>query len=88
MVLKVSIVHEVTAEHGRPTDFGSAALGQTTETLTLHGKILKLRQTGPLDFELSHPSGQISKFKLYDLVEAIGEDLCQHVGHRPADRLP
>ncbi|QDG74435.1 hypothetical protein [Labrenzia sp. PHM005] len=88
MVQKVSLMQEVIAEHGRSTDFGGATQGQTIETLTLHGKILKLRQTGPLDFELSHPDGFISKFSLYDLVEAIGDDLCQHAGQRPKDRLP
>jgi hypothetical protein len=88
MVLKVCLLPEVLAEHGTRKDFPLAEGTEAVETLTLHGKILKLRQTGPLDFELSHPDGFVSKVALYNVMEMVGEDLCQHAAGRPADRLP
>lgn len=88
MVLKVALYREVIAEHGRPGEFPEATAGPVIETLTLHGKSLTLRQTGPLDFEFSHPDGFVSRVALYDLMEAIGDDLCQHAGWRPKDRRP
>lgn len=88
MVLKICLAPEVIAEHGTRKDFPLAEGAKIIETLTLHGKILKLRQTGPLDFELSHPDGFVSKVALYDVMEAVAEDLCQHVAGRPRDRLP
>lgn len=88
MALKVALFPEVIAEHGKRSEFPTASSGPVIETLTLHGKILKLRQMGPLYFELSHPDGFVSRISLYDALEAVGDDLCQHVGGRPRDRLP
>ncbi|MBO9419174.1 hypothetical protein J7481_06680 [Labrenzia sp. R4_2] len=88
MTLKISLLPEVIAEHGTRKDFPLAEGTEVVETLMLHGKILKLRQTGPLDFELSHPDGFVSKVALYDVMEAVAEDLCQHAAGRPKDRLP
>lgn len=88
MTLKISLLPEVIAEHGTRREFPLDEGAEVVETLTLHGKILKLRQTGPLDFELSHPDGFVSKVALYDVMEMVGEDLCQHAAGRPKDRLP
>lgn len=81
-ILKVELGCAVSAQHAKRADFEHLSESTPVCQLKINDDVLPVVQTGPLTFEIDHPSGMTCRFSIEEVLAALGEDLCEHATGR------
>lgn len=81
-IAKVELGCTLSAQHAKRAEFEHVSDSTPACQLKINGDHLPVVQTGPLSFEIDHPSGYTCRFSIEEVLTALGKDLCEHATGR------
>ncbi|WP_306148928.1 MULTISPECIES: hypothetical protein [unclassified Roseibium] len=77
-IMKVELGCMVSAQYAKRADFEHFSESTPVCQLKIGDDVMPVVQTGPLTFEIDHPSGYTCRFSIEEVLATLGKDLCEH----------